>query len=118
MSEEHLAPTGAVRDDGPAEEAAAVDPASVGALELPVVFEIGRLHLRLDELAALVPGHTLALGGETPSPVVDIRVAGQLLAQGRLVDVGGMPGVQITRMHAAGQDSAAPQGAGDGTGRD
>ena len=118
MSEEHLAPTGAVRDDGPAAEAAAVDPASVGALELPVVFEIGRLHLRLDELAALLPGHTLALGGETPSPVVDIRVAGQLLAQGRLVDVGGMPGVQITRMHAAGQDSAAPQGAGDGTGRD
>lgn len=117
MSEEHLAPTGAVQDDGPAAESA-VDPASVGALELPVVFEIGRLHLRLDELAALVPGHTLALGGETPSPVVDIRVAGQLLAQGRLVDVGGMPGVQITRMHAAGQDSGTPQGAGDGTGRD
>ena len=66
----------------------------------------------------LVPGHTLALGGETPSPVVDIRVAGQLLAQGRLVDVGGMPGVQITRMHAAGQDGGTPQGAGDGTGRD
>lgn len=117
MSEEHLAPTGAVQDDGPAAESA-VDPASVGALELPVVFEIGRLHLRLDELAALVPGHTLALGGEIPSPVVDIRVAGQLLAQGRLVDVGGMPGVQITRMHAAGQDSGTPQGAGDGTGRD
>ena len=118
MSEERLAPTGAVQSDGPAAEAATVEPASVGALELPVVFEIGRLHLRLDELAALVPGHTLALGGETPSPVVDIRVAGQLLAQGRLVDVGGMPGVQITRMHAAGQDSGAPQGAGDGTGRD
>ena len=66
----------------------------------------------------LIPGHTLALGGETPSPVVDIRVAGQLLAQGRLVDVGGMPGVQITRMHAAGQDGGTPQGAGDGTGRD
>lgn len=118
MSEERLAPTGAVQGDGPAAESATVEPASVGALELPVVFEIGRLHLRLDELAALVPGHTLALGGETPSPVVDIRVAGQLLAQGRLVDVGGMPGVQITRMHAAGQDSGAPQGAGDGTGRD
>lgn len=118
MSEERLAPTGAVQSDGPAAEAATVEPASVGALELPVVFEIGRLHLRLDELAALVPGHTLALGGETPSPVVDIRVAGQLLAQGRLVDVGGIPGVQITRMHVAGQDSGAPQGAGDGTGRD
>lgn len=118
MSEEQLAPAGAVQDDGPAAEAPTVAPASVGALELPVVFEIGRLHLRLDELAALVPGHTLALGGETPSPVVDIRVAGQLLAQGRLVDVGGMPGVQITRMHAAGQDGGTPQGAGDGTGRD
>lgn len=118
MSEEHLAPTGAVQGDGTAAESATVEPSSVGALELPVVFEIGRLHLRLDELAALVPGHTLALGGETPSPVVDIRVAGQLLAQGRLVDVGGMPGVQITRMHAAGQDSGTPQEAGDGTGRD
>lgn len=118
MSEEHLAPTGAVQDDGATAESATVEPASVGALELPVVFEIGRLHLRLDELAALVPGHTLALGGETPSPVVDIRVAGQLLAQGRLVDVGGMPGVQITRMHAVGQDGGTPQGAGDGTGRD
>lgn len=118
MSEEHLAPTGAVQGDGTAAESATVEPASVGALELPVAFEIGRLHLRLDELAALVPGHTLALGGETPSPVVDIRVAGQLLAQGRLVDVGGMPGVQITRMHAAGQDGGTPQGAGDGTGRD
>ena len=118
MSEEQLAPAGAVQGDDPAAEAATVAPAPVGALELPVVFEIGRLHLRLDELAALVPGHTLALGGETPSPVVDIRVAGQLLAQGRLVDVGGMPGVQITRMHAAGQDGGTPQGAGDGTGRD
>lgn len=114
MSEERLTPAGGVQDGEPAAEA----PASVGALELPVVFEIGRLHLRLDELAALVPGHTLALGGETPSPVVDIRVAGQLLAQGRLVDVGGMPGVQITRMHASGQDSGTPQGAVDGTGRD
>ena len=118
MSEEQLAPAGAVQDDGLAAEAPTVAPAPVGALELPVVFEIGRLHLRLAELAALVPGHTLALGGETPSPVVDIRVAGQLLAQGRLVDVGGMPGVQITRMHAAGQNGGTPQGAGDGTGRD
>lgn len=116
MSEEHLTPApGAAEQTGA--EVLRLEAAAVGALELPVVFEIGRLHLRLDELAALVPGHTLALGGATPSPVVDIRVAGQLLAQGRLVDVGGMPGVQITRLEEA-KDSAERQGEGDGTGRD
>lgn len=116
MSEEQLAPVPGATEAARA-EAQPLAGTAVGALELPVVFEIGRLHLRVDELAALVPGHTLALGGETPSPVVDIRVAGQLLARGRLVDVGGMPGVQITRLENM-KDSGTPQGAGDGTGRD
>lgn len=131
MSEEKLTSPGAM-EARPATDAPLSGNAAVSALELPVVFEIGRLQLRLDELAALVPGHTFVLGGDTAVPVVDIRVAGQVLAQGRLVDVAGMPGVQITRMEAAGQDrcprqeaggssgqdDATRQGAEDGTGRD
>lgn len=96
-----------------AQDAAAAplwDTTAIGSLELPVVFELGSLHLRLDELAALTPGYTFALGGSASSPLVDIRVGGRVLAQGRLVDVGGMPGVQITRMQpdGAGEPGAAP----------
>lgn len=91
------------------EQAVAEEPlmesTALDSLELSVVFEIGRLHLRLDELASLTPGHTFALGGSACSPVVDVRVAGRVLAQGRLVDVGGMPGVQITRILQGTQDA-------------
>ena len=117
MKEEKMTSPGAVEDQ-PAADAPLSGNTAVGALELPVVFEIGRLHLRLDELAVLVPGHTFALGGDTATPVVDIRVAGRVLAQGRLVDVAGMPGVQITRMEAAGQDPGPQQGAGESDGQD
>lgn len=101
---------------GTGEEAAAdgqplLDEAAVGALELPVTFELDSLQLRVDELAALRPGYTLALGGDIASVPVGIRVGGRMLARGRLVDVGGMPGVQIVALEPAG--SAAPAGAED-----
>lgn len=47
-------------------------------------------------LAAITPGHTFALGGEASSVPVYVRVGGKIAARGRLVDVGGIPGVQIT----------------------
>ena len=68
----------------------------VNALELPVTFELASLHLRVEELAAITPGHTFALGGEAASVPVYVRVGGKIAARGRLVDVGGIPGVQIT----------------------
>ena len=75
-----------------------LDEAAVGAMELPVTFELASLQLRVDELAALKPGYTLALGGDVASVPVGIRVGGRMLARGRLVDVGGMPGVQIVAL--------------------
>ena len=68
----------------------------INALELPVTFELASLHLRVEELAAITPGHTFALGGEASSVPVYVRVGGKIAARGRLVDVGGIPGVQIT----------------------
>ncbi len=109
-----------------------LDAAALGAMELPVTFELASLQLRVDELAALTPGYTLALGGDAAAVPVGIRVGGRLLARGRLVDVGGMPGVQIVALEPAedtGRDGAAEdagaregdalqEGGTDGTGRD
>ncbi|HIU18205.1 MAG TPA: type III secretion system cytoplasmic ring protein SctQ [Candidatus Avidesulfovibrio excrementigallinarum] len=113
------------------EEAAAggqplLDEAAVGAMELPVTFELASLQLRVDELAALQPGYTLALGGDVASVPIGIRVGGRMLAHGRLVDVGGMPGVQIVALEPAGapenagtaEDAVLQEGNTDGTGRD
>ena len=109
-----------------------LDAAALGAMELPVTFELASLQLRVDELAALTPGYTLALGGDIASVPVSIRVGGRLLARGRLVDVGGMPGVQIEALEpagdagdtrpaedaGAGEDAGLQEGNADGTGRD
>lgn len=68
------------------------------ALELPVSFELATLTLRVDEVAALAPGFTFALSGDASSVPILVRVGGRALARGRLVDVGGVPGVQISSM--------------------
>lgn len=73
-----------------------LDEAALAGVELPVTFELASLTLRVEELAALAPGHTFALGGDVASVPVFVRVGGRIAARGRLVDVGGMPGVQIT----------------------
>lgn len=73
-----------------------LDEAALAGVELPVTFELASLNLRVEELAALAPGHTFALGGDVASVPVFVRVGGRIAARGRLVDVGGMPGVQIT----------------------
>ena len=91
---------------------------AVAALELPVTFELARLSLRVEEIAALAPGYTFALNGDASSVPVLLRIGGRIAARGRLVDVGGMPGVQITGMaDAAGgsaEESANPESRAEG----
>lgn len=95
-----------------------LDKEAVAALELPVTFELARLSLRVEEIAALAPGYTFALNGDASSVPVLVRIGGRIAARGRLVDVGGMPGVQITGMaDAAGggaEESANPESRAEG----
>lgn len=95
-----------------------LDREAVAALELPVTFELARLSLRVEEIAALAPGYTFALNGDASSVPVLLRIGGRIAARGRLVDVGGMPGVQITGMaDAAGgsaEESANPESRAEG----
>lgn len=91
-----------------------LDAASLAAMELPVSFELASLKLRLDEIAALAPGAVFPLDGDAASVPVLVRIGGRPAARGRLVDVGGTPGVQITASIA----DAAPDAPSDAPGGD
>ncbi|MDR3054885.1 MAG: type III secretion system cytoplasmic ring protein SctQ [Zoogloeaceae bacterium] len=78
----------------PAKEEALVDHA---ALEVTIHFELEKKLLPLSELESLSPGKTFALGVD-PRAAVTLTLNGQALAQGRLVDLDGTLGVQITRL--------------------
>ena len=71
---------------------------ALAAAAIEVVAEVGRIRLRGDEVMGLTPGAVLALpGGRTR---VSLRVAGELLGEGELVDVDGELGVRVTRIAA------------------
>ena len=74
-------------------ETNAEDSGTLPGLEL--CFELDRRLLSMTEIEALAPGYTFAVKSGDPSPV-DLRVNGTLLARGRLVDMEGKLGVQIT----------------------
>ncbi len=70
---------------------------NVGDLELPVVFELERRLLTVRDVEALAPGYTFALGSDALSPVT-LTVNGRPVAHGRLVDLNGTLGVQLTEV--------------------
>jgi flagellar motor switch protein FliM len=61
-----------------------------------VVAELGRITLRGDELLGLTAGAVLALGRGRQN--VSLCVAGQVWADGEIVDVDGQLGVRVTRV--------------------
>lgn len=65
-------------------------------LELRLTFELEQRLITLAELEALAEGYTFALKCDNESPVT-VRANGVPLAQGRIVDINGTLGVQITR---------------------
>ncbi len=78
-------------------ESAMPEGVNVGELELPVVFELERRLLTVRDVEALAPGYTFALGGDALSPVT-LTVNGRPVAKGRLVDLNGTLGVQLTEV--------------------
>ncbi len=80
----------------PAPETAAptaMDP--LADLEVTVNFELERKLMTLAEIAALTPGAAFPLGVDPLAPVT-LTTGGRPIARGRLVDMGGVLGVQIT----------------------
>jgi type III secretion system YscQ/HrcQ family protein len=72
-------------------------PSALAALEVPIRFELEKKLMPLSEIEALAPGKTFPLG-TNPLFAVTVSLHDQTLAQGRLVDLGGTLGVQITRL--------------------
>lgn len=89
-----------------ASDASPVSGVDVDSLEVAVRFELERLTLTVGELSSLAPGYVFALGGDPAAPVT-VRAGGVAVAEGRLVDVGGVPGVQILRLTPASRGVAA-----------
>ncbi len=102
MTESVSAPAEISKNASDAEAAPLLQRGEIDIMELPVTFELASLSLRVEEVAAIAPGYTFALSGDVSSVPVFLRVGGRIAAKGRLVDVGGVPGVQITGMASAG----------------
>lgn len=66
-------------------------------LEVAVGFELGRLNMSVGDLSALTVGAVFPLGVDPAAPVT-LTVNNQPIARGRLVDLDGVPGVQVTRV--------------------
>lgn len=82
--------------DSPQHSAQSLD---TSALELVVSFELERRLMSVQDISALSPGYTFAMGGDALSPVT-VRVNGKAVGTGRLVDVQGVLGIQITALGA------------------
>lgn len=72
---------------------AAEDPA--GRLPVEVEFEVGKVELRLSDIAALQPGYVFALPVHLEGANVTIRANGRVAGQGELVAVGDTLGVRL-----------------------
>ncbi|MBO4300189.1 MAG: FliM/FliN family flagellar motor switch protein, partial [Desulfovibrio sp.] len=71
---------------------------ALGKLELDISFELPGLRLPLEECAQLVAGYTITLPAEAAHLPVSVKVGGKVVAMGRLVDVSGTVGVQLTQL--------------------
>ena len=71
-----------------------MDSSEIKDIDIHLSFELDRRVITVGELEALTPGYTFSLNGDLASPVT-IRANGKAIARGRLVDMGGILGVQI-----------------------
>ena len=66
-------------------------------IEIRLSFELDRRVITVGELAALTPGFTFPIAGDSDS-VVTVRAQGKPFARGRIVDINGTLGVQLTEL--------------------
>ena len=75
-------------------------------VSMPVVIEIGRSHLTVQEVLQLAPGSVVTLDRVVGEPV-DLYVSDRKFAQGEVVVVDDHFAVRVTRLVSAGQSEAA-----------
>jgi type III secretion protein Q len=77
-------------------DAGAAD-ASFNDLEIKIVFEVGRIELRLEELGVLGAGHVFELGKDART-AVDIYAGDRRIGFGEIVQINETLGVRVTRL--------------------
>ncbi|MBW8831604.1 MAG: FliM/FliN family flagellar motor switch protein [Burkholderiales bacterium] len=75
-------------------------------LELPIQFELDSSSLRLNDLAALKPGHIVSLDVPVSKAVIRLTCNGQVLGKGQLIAVGDQLGICIEKMNWSGHAAA------------
>ena len=78
-------------------KASRLEDAALDAVPIRVIFELGRVELRLAEIAALAPGALVPLVRPLDG-ALDIVANGKRIGQGTLVRIGDSLGVRITRL--------------------
>ncbi|MBQ9405878.1 MAG: type III secretion system cytoplasmic ring protein SctQ [Desulfovibrio sp.] len=89
---------------------ALLDKDALNKLELDITFELPGVQLSLAEWARLTPGYTFRLSADVAQMPVTVCVGGRAVALGRLVDVGGAAGVQITQLAASARQGMTEEG--------
>ena len=84
------------KDDNMSDSNNAIDPSGI---DFKVKFELDNKLMRLDELSALKIGTIIAIGADAQSPV-QVIVNDKCIASGKIVDLGGTLGIQITSIKA------------------
>lgn len=79
------------------ESAEAEGAALLEDVPIPLVIELGRLNMTVREIAELRQGEVLELG-RSPTEPVALVVEGRVIGGGKLVNVEGEIGVQITSL--------------------
>jgi type III secretion protein Q len=90
-------PAEAENGPGPDQLEAVQGGADLDQLEVVICFELEKKRLTLAELQTLAPGRSFPLGVDPLAPVT-LTLNGRPLGAGRLVDLGGTLGVEITRL--------------------
>jgi len=92
------APTLAHDDAARTPDGAPLDAGTIGALNVPVSFEIDSARVSLDELASFGAGSVITLAAPVRDATVRLVCFGQVVGVGRLVAVGDCLGVRIERI--------------------
>ena len=81
-----------------------ISPDQTQDIELDVAFTLPSIRLKLGDCIKLTAGTTFSLAADIQQLPIHVMVGGQKLAEGRLVDVGGTLGVQLTQVQQLAAD--------------
>jgi len=69
---------------------------TLDSMHLPLTFRLGQVHITMNDLQAISPGHVFSADIDPSQPKVDICLGNECVGHGRLVGIGDQLGVEVT----------------------